>query len=479
MKNGTRAFAIGAVLIGAPIGILIALLRLGADRFGGTAVGGVAAGAVAAPAGPAGPSLLILLAQIAVIIALSRIVAALIMRLRQPRVVGEIAAGLLLGPSLLGAVAPGVYATLFPASGMGVLAMVANIGVVLFMFLVGLEFDPKLLKGQGSTVVVTSHASIVVPFLCGIGLAFALYEPLAPVGVSFTSFALFMGAAMSVTAFPVLARMLGERGLTQTRMGVVSLGCAAVSNAGAWLILAAVVVLVRASASGLPLWLTLTGIVVLAAVSFLVLKPMLAKTYARTGPRSWLTGDGVAVVLLLVLAMSFATEGLGLHALFGGFVAGVIMPKDDALVRELLRRMQDLTVIFLLPVYFAFTGVRTSFGALGDPQAWVFVLLILGVAVAGKVVGPGLAARLSGMSWRDAGAIGVLMNTRALMELIIINVALDLGVITPELFSMMVVMALVTTAMTTPLLDWLIPAPTTEPVAEPALPEPVPAPATS
>jgi Kef-type K+ transport system membrane component KefB len=447
---------LGYVLaIGASMLVIVLLLQVGERAFG---VSSAAAPANDLRHGGAGmPILLTLIVQISLILALCRLLGWALKRVHQPQVVSEMIAGLLLGPSLLGAIAPGLHQTLFPPESLGFLSTLSQIGALLFMFLVGLQFDPKLLRGHGETAVVTSHVSIAFPFLLGVLLAFFLYEPLAPAGVGFTGFALFLGAAMSVTAFPVLARILAERDLLQTRLGSLALSCAAIDDVTAWIVLAVVVVLVRSTESAVPLWLTIGGVIVYAGVAIGLLRPWLARLHSRFRTPSWLTQDGLGMILLLALASAWITERLGVHSLFGAFLAGAILPKEKALVGELSRRFEDLTVVFLLPLFFAFTGLRTSFSALLTPEGWLWGLLIIAVAVVGKFGGATASARLTGMSWREAGAIGVLMNTRGLISLVILNIGLDIGVISPALFSMMVVMALVTTAMTTPLLGLLVP----------------------
>ncbi len=455
MSLRARTILLYLLLVGIPILAVIVLIDVG-RAIVPPKLGGAALETAAAPAGT--PTMLLLIGQIAVIIALSRVVALLLTRLKQPRVVSEIAAGLLLGPSLLGAVAPILHAGLFPVQSLGILGMLSQIGAVLFMFLVGLQFDPQHLQGRKLSTMVISHVGIAFPFVLGIALAFYLYAPLAPAGVDFVSFALFLGAAMSVTALPVLARILGERGLQQTRVGVVALGCAAIGDATAWLILAGVVILVRSGSATTPLWATVIGVFVFCGLAVFGLRPWLARLHTRVLTRSWLSQDSIGLLLLLVLAFAMIAERLGIHALFGAFLAGAIIPKNAELVRELSRRMEDFTVVFLLPLFFAYTGLRTDFNLLQDPGGWVFIGLITAVAIAGKAGGSTLTARMTGMSWRDATAIGVLMNTRGLMELVILNIGLDIGVISPALFSMMVVMALLTTAMTTPLLGLIMPA---------------------
>src|SRR5687768_4143032 len=356
-------------------------------------------------------SLLTLIVQIAVILVVARAVGWLFRKLHQPQVVGEMAAGILLGPSLLGWVAPGVSAALFPPESLPHLNTLSQVGLLLFMFLVGLEFEPRLLRGRGHAAVVTSHVSIIVPFFLGAMLALYLYPRLSDSSVGFTGFALFLGAAMSVTAFPVLARILTERNLLQTRVGAVTIACAAVDDVTAWSILAVVVVIVRASAVHTPLWLTFAGTVLYLAVMVLGVRHALhavEATYHNRGGR--FTGDMVAGLLLLLLASAFVTEWLGIHALFGAFVAGAIMPKDPGFVHDLTAKLEDVTVVFLLPLFFAFTGLRTSIGLVEGTEMWFYASLVLAVAVIGKFGGSTVSARITGLSWREASALGILMN---------------------------------------------------------------------
>ncbi len=403
-------------------------------------------------------SLLTLILQIGVILIAARAVGWLCRRVQQPQVVGEMAAGILLGPSLLGWVAPGISAALFPPDSLPHLNTVSQLGLLLFMFLVGLEFDPRLMRGRGHAAVVTSHVSIIVPFFLGALLALYLYPRLADSSTQFTGFALFMGASMSVTAFPVLARILTERNLLQTRVGAVTIACAAVDDVTAWSILALVVVIVRASAAHMPLWLTLTGTVIYIAVMVVGARRALVAleaTYHNRGGR--FSGDMISVVLLVLLASAWVTEWLGIHALFGAFVAGAIMPKDPGFMHDLSHKLEDVTVVFLLPLFFAFTGLRMNIGLVEGGAMWFYFAAIMTVAVAGKFGGSTVSARITGLTWRESGALGILMNTRGLMELVILTIGLELGVISPALFAMMVLMALLTTAMTTPVLELLYP----------------------
>lgn len=403
------------------------------------------------------PDLLTLLLQISVILVAVRLVGLVFCRLGQPQVIGELVAGILLGPSLLGWMSPEVSSYLFPPESLGFLSALSQIGLLIFMFLVGLELDPKLLRDRAHAAVVTSHASIIVPFLLGSALCLYLYPRLSDDSVSFTNFALFMGVAMSVTAFPVLARILTERDLLGTKVGAVTITCAAVDDVTAWSILAGVVLLVRAEDGAVPFWLTLVGSAAFVTLMILAVRPLLRRLADRYQAHGTLTQGLLATVFLLVFAAAWATEWLGIHALFGAFLIGAIMPKEHNFVRALTGRLEDITVVLLLPLYFAFTGLRTSIGLIGGLELWLITALIILVAVVGKFGGSALAARATGMSWREAGALGVLMNTRGLVELVILNVGLDIGVLSPTLFAMMVLMALVTTFMTTPLVELIYP----------------------
>lgn len=401
--------------------------------------------------------LLTLLLQIGVVIIAARLVGWLFRRIHQPQVMGEMVAGILLGPSLLGWVAPQAAAFLFPPDSLVVLSGLSQIGLPVFMFLVGLELNPRLLRGRGHAAIVTSHASIVVPYLLGAVLALYLYGRLSDSRTDFTEFALFMGAAMSVTAFPVLARILTERNLLRTKVGAVTIACAAVDDVTAWCILAGVVALVRASSVQELLLFTFGGSLLYVGVMFLVVRPALRKLEAYYHTRGRLTQDILAVVLLVMLASAWATEWIGIHALFGAFLLGAIMPKDQGFVHDLTQKLEDFVVVFLLPLFFAYTGLRTQIGLLSSVDLWILCGVVTVVAVVGKLGGSAVAARLTGLSWRESGALGILMNTRGLMELVILTIGLELGVISPALFAMLVLMALVTTFMTTPLLEWVYP----------------------
>lgn len=399
--------------------------------------------------------LLTLVLQIVVILALARALGWMLRKLHQPQIIGEMLAGIILGPSLLGWVAPGLSRALFPTESLGILDALSQIGLLLFMFLVGLELDPRSLRGRGRATAGISLASIAAPFGLGALLAVYLFPRLAAQGVSSLNFALFMGAAMCITAFPVLARILSERDLLQTTIGTIAVACAAVVDVVGWIILALVVLLVRTTdQSASPLVMVL-GIVGYGLVMGFAVRPVLMRWQPRFLSRGRISQDMVAIVLLVMLASSLVTEWLGIHALFGAFVAGIVMPKNRDMIRAIEGKFNDAAVVLLLPLFFAISGLRTSIGLVSGTEMWLYTLLIFFVAVVGKVGGAAVAARTANLSWRESGTIGVLMNTRGLLELVILSIGLDLGVLTPALYAMMVLMALGTTFMTAPLLEWI------------------------
>ncbi|MFZ0321695.1 MAG: cation:proton antiporter [Candidatus Sulfotelmatobacter sp.] len=403
------------------------------------------------------PNLFNLVLQITVILAVCRVTGSIFRRFHQPRVVGEMFAGILLGPSLLGWIAPHFSAYLFPPASLGFLNALSQVGVVIFMFLVGLGIDPKELKHQSHSAVLVSHVSITAPFVLASLLALYLYPRLSDNSVSFTNFALFMGAAMSVTAFPVLARILIERDMMKSKLGTVAIACAAVDDVTGWCILAYIVVLIRAAHETTSIWVTLCGILLFAVIMIYMVRFLLRgfeRTFHKYGE---ISENRMAFLILLALGSALCTERLGIHLLFGSFLMGAIMPKEPKFVRYVLDRFETVTITLLLPLFFAFTGLRTNIGLLRSPSMWFYCGLIVLVAAAGKLGGSMAAARLSGMDWREAAGLGTLMNTRGLMGLVILDIGLDIKIISPALFSMMVVMALVTTFMATPLLDWICP----------------------
>ena len=398
-----------------------------------------------------------LILQIVVVLAASRVIGSVFLKMRQPRVVGEMFAGILLGPSLLGWLAPHFTAFVFPSNSLATLNALSQLGVVIFMFLVGLGINPKELKSQGHAAVLTSHLSITLPFFLGSCLTLYLYPRLSDSSVPFSSFALFMGAAMSITAFPVLARILSERDLLHSRLGTVVIACAAVDDVTGWCVLAYIVLLVRATGTEKSIWLTVAGIIAFVCFMVFGLKRVLQRFEVVYRERGRLSENAFALMALLALGSALCTERLGIHLLFGSFLLGAIMPKEPQFVRHVLDRFETVVGTLLLPLFFAFTGLRMNVGLLAGPQMWIWCVLIIAVAIVGKFGGSMLAAWWTGMSLRDAAGVGTLMNTRGLMELVVLNIGLDTKVISPALFSMMVLMALTTTFMTSPVLQKICP----------------------
>jgi Kef-type K+ transport system membrane component KefB len=417
----------------------------------------VAAGGAAAPAAPASGSLLHFLLALAVVIGAGGLLGRACKRLGQSPVIGEVLAGIALGPSLLGRLSPGLEGFLLPASVAPPLGLLAQLGVVLYMFQVGLDLDLGELRGRGSATVSISHASIVLPFVLGCGLSLWLYPRYGVAGVPFSAFALFMGVALSITAFPVLARILDDLGLSRGKLGSLALSCAAVDDVTAWCLLAVAVAAAGSGSGGLGLGMMALGLLAYLAVMLLGLRPLLLRLTAHVGGKGGLGLGTLAVVCWLVLLSAVGTEALGIHAVFGAFLLGALVPHDSALVRDFKARFKDAVAVLLLPAFFAVTGLRTQLGLLDGAGPWLACAAIVAAATLGKVGGASLAGRLSGLSGRDATALGLLMNTRGLVELIALNIGLDLGVLSPSLFTMMVVMALLTTLATVPALRWLTP----------------------
>lgn len=397
--------------------------------------------------------LLHVLLALAVVIVTARAVGAVFKFLHQPPVIGEVIGGIMLGPSLLGRLAPDVYAYLLPISAAPFLGLIAQFGVILYMFLVGLELDLKLLRRSGHATLAISHASIVIPFLFGSSLALFIYTSMSTSDVKFTSFALFMGVSMSVTAFPVLARILSDRKVQKTKMGTIALTCAAVDDVTAWCLLAFVVSIVHASIGGAFVTLGFTIIYIIAM--FLLVRPLIARLVPFLETFDRITEGGMAIIFVALLLSALVTELIGIHAIFGAFLLGAVTPHNSRVAKELTDRLEDLVRVMFLPAFFAFTGMRTQFGLLNTKEEWALCGIIIVVATIGKFGGTFFAARLAGLNWRDSASLGILMNTRGLVELIVLNIGLDLKVISPTLFTMLVIMALVTTFMTTPVLHVL------------------------
>jgi Kef-type K+ transport system membrane component KefB len=399
------------------------------------------------------PELKLLFLQMAAVLTAARLMAVAFRFIGQPAVIGEIAAGILLGPSLLGRISPAIMNGLFPAGGLGSLYALSQLGLVLFMFLVGLDVRPGSLRGSAKSVVIASQASIVAPFLLGGILAWGLYPRLGS-GAPRLPFVLFLGAAMGITAFPVLARILADRKLMHTRAGVFAISCAAVDDITAWCLLAVITLIARPEATQNPLPWRFAGLIgYILAMVFLVRPALRRLLPADAAPGL----GGFAATMILLLLSVWATEALAVHALFGAFLAGIVMPKGGKLEEELRDRLESVTLVLLLPLFFAYTGLRTSIGLLNSVELWLLCGLIVVVAVGSKLLVSAVIVRASGMPWRESLAVGVLVNTKGLVELVILNVGLDLHILSPTLFSMMVIMALATTLMTTPLIDRILP----------------------
>lgn len=398
----------------------------------------------------------LVLIEILVVIALSRLMGQVCRFLKQPLVIGEIIAGIMLGPSLLGLIAPDFAASLFPVSTLPYLDILAQIGLIFFMFLIGLELNPKYLRGQLDMAILISHVSILVPFALGSILALLLYPLVSSQQVSFTAFSLFLGAAMSITAFPVLARIITENNLQKSKLGTLALTCAAVDDVTAWCLLAVAIAVTRTNSfvGAIP---TIIESLIYIAFMMVVVRWILQKLEIHYQRKGKLTPLTLAWIYMGVVVSALITELIGIHLIFGAFLLGAVMPKNEGLVEEIAEKTEDFVLIFLLPVFFAYSGLKTQIGLLNRPVLWLLCGAVLTVAIVGKYVGTYVAARVSGVEKRDASALGWLMNTRGLTELIVLNIGLKFGVVSPLLFTMLVIMALVTTFMTSPLLEWIYP----------------------
>jgi Kef-type K+ transport system membrane component KefB len=444
-----RAALVYVLMLAAAVAVFFVIRAIG-ETGAGQAV------ASPAPAGTGKPEVLphVLLALLVIVVA-GRLLGRLCAVVGQPPVIGETLAGILLGPSLLGRLAPGAFAYALPAEVRPFLGVIAQLGVVLYMFLVGLELDTHALRGRGRAAVVISHAGIVVPFLLGAALALFLHPRLSGPEVPFTVFGLFLGVAMAITAFPVLARILAERRLTRTPLGTLALACAAGGDVTAWCLLALVVGVAQADVTA-ALYVVL-GSAAYLTFMLLVGRPLLLRLVPDEDGENLPAGT-VATVFAALLVSAWVTEMIGIHALFGAFLLGAVIPHDSVLARRLTQKMHDVVTVLFLPAFFAFTGLRTEIGLMSGAGDWLVCGAIILVATLGKFGGTLAAARATGTGWREGAALGILMNTRGLMELVVLNIGLDLKVISPTLFAMMVVMALVTTVLTTPVLALLVPA---------------------
>ena len=396
--------------------------------------------------------LTMLLLQIVVIITAAKLLGSFFKRIGQPAVIGEIAAGILLGPSLLGLLAPDVMAFLFPAKSLGTLQLLSQIGLILFMFIIGLEVDLDVFKSRATAAIVISHVSIVFPYFLGVTLAWFMFSTYAPAGTPFSAYALFMGIAMSITAFPVLARIIREKNLTKTKSGGLAIICAAIDDVSAWCILAIVIAIAKAGSINAAL-MTMAWSLLYVLFMLLLIKPALKKV----GDQKFVDGKAdvtfSGVVFVTLVSSALIAELIGIHALFGAFLAGVIMPTPASIRHVFIEKVEDVSVTLLLPLFFAFTGLRTEIGVLNEGHLWILCTGVISIAVIGKFFGSAIAAKLVGQNWKDSLTIGALMNTRGLMELIVLNIGYDLGILTTQVFTIMVIMALITTLMTGPSLN--------------------------
>lgn len=396
----------------------------------------------------------ILLIQIIAVLLMVRLFGFLFKHIGQPGVIGEIVAGIVLGPSVLGYFFPDVFQALFPPESLTNLELLSQVGLVLFMFVIGMELDFSVLKNKINETLVISHAGILVPFFLGIVASYWIYEEYAAAQTAFLPFALFIGISMSITAFPVLARIIQERNMTKTSLGTLAIASAANDDVTAWCLLAVVIAIAKAGTFASALYaIGLTALYII--IMFMVVRPFLKKVGEVYANQEVINKTFVALILLILIISSTLTEIIGIHALFGAFMAGVVMPPSIGFRKVMMEKVEDIALVFFLPLFFAFTGLRTEIGLINSPALWGVCLLLITVAVAGKLGGCAVAARLVGESWKDSFTIGTLMNTRGLMELVALNIGYEMGVLPPSIFVILVIMALVTTFMTTPLLHFV------------------------
>ncbi|GBB96608.1 hypothetical protein RclHR1_27980001 [Rhizophagus clarus] len=423
---------------------------------GATEQGGVLSGAVPTKYNANDPITLFII-QVILIIFFTRILHFVLSRFRQPRVISEIIGGIILGPSVLGRI-PHFNDTIFPDTSKANLSLLSNLGLILYLFIVGVELNPKVLIKKARVALTISAAGIALPFALGIGVGYGLYHATGNDSqASFSSFILFIGVAMSITAFPVLARILSELQLLRTPVGSTALTAGVGDDVAAWVLLALVVTIINSSNSLIALYVFLLAIAWALIVIF-VIRPILLKLIVKTGSNdNGPTVMMVVITLSIVLISSFITNIIGVHAIFGGFIIGVIMPHEGGFAVGITEKIEDLVNVLFLPIYFALSGIKTQIGLLNDGTSWGWVILVIVIAMFGKITGATLAARLNKMAWRESLTIGVFMSCKGLVELIVLNIGYDAGVINGKVFVIMIVMALVTTILTTPLAMWLYP----------------------
>jgi len=395
-------------------------------------------------------SLLIL--QMVIILLVSRCFVILFNKMKQPLVVGEILAGIFLGPSFIGYFFPNTYFFIFPKNSLPNLQFISQVGLCFFMFVIGMELDMVKIKEKAKSAIVVSHSGIIFSYTLGMILSFFIYKKYAPEDISFTAFALFMGVALSITAFPVLARILQERKMTKTTIGTMAITCAASDDISAWFILAVVIAIAK-SGSIMSSVFTIGLSVVFVLFMIYVIKPGMRRISAKLHNSALPNNTIIGISLIVMLFSACMTEIIGIHALFGAFLAGTIMPDHSKLKHDLEMKLEDVSLVVFLPIFFAFNGLRTQVGLLNSANLWILCGVVILLAVIGKLGGAALSARFMGFSWNESVSLGILMNTRGLMELVVLNIGYDLGILSPEIFAIMVIMALVTTFMTGPLLD--------------------------
>lgn len=393
------------------------------------------------------------LIQLIIIIITSRVFGYFFKKIGQPTVMGEILAGIFLGPSILGTIFPEYLQAIFPPGSLDTMRILSQIGLILFMFVVGMELDLDILKTKARTAVTISNASIIIPFSLGVMLAYFLHDYYAPKDVPFYAFALFMGIAMSITAFPVLARIIRERSLRDKRIEAIAMTSAAINDVTGWVALAFVIAIIKAHSFSNSVYTLLATVGYMIAMVFIV-RPLMNKL-AKAKENNFVKQSIVAIIFIVMLLSSLCTELIGVHALFGAFMAGVIMPQEWHFRQIITDKVEDVALILLLPLFFVITGLRTHINTVNTPILWAVTLLIIAIAVLGKLGGSAVAAKMTGENNYNSLSIGVLMNTRGLMELVILNIGYDLNILSEEIFTMMVIMALVTTFMTSPLLSLL------------------------
>jgi len=453
MNQFTKSLLTYVAMLGALAAALVAVLRVGAQNHG---AGSQALGQSKTLLATLHEPLSLLLMQVVVIVVAARLTGWLFRRFGQPAVIGEMFVGIALGPSLLGWTAPEVSKFLFPPDkgALTSLQMLSQVGILLFMFIVGMELDPRLIKQKAQSAILISHTSILLPFALGCTAALFLYKEYMGAHTTFLPFALFMGISMSITAFPVLARIIQERGLSGSALGNTAVTCAAVDDITAWTALAFIVALARSQGLGASA-ITLCLALVYVGVMISLVRPLFIRLVDKSENAADPGPNMTVAVLATVFVSALFTEAIGIHALFGAFFAGAIMPPSEEFRKFLHARLEYFSGLFLLPIFFVFTGLRTQIGLLSGAHDYLICAGLLCLAVLGKFGGSTLAGRVTGMSWKESVAIGALMNTRGLVELIALNLGLDLGVLSPKIFAMLVVMALVTTFMTGPVMHFL------------------------